>query len=271
VAIQTLNYEGRGSEMADAPIIAISGSSGLFGSAFLAKYSENLQVTKSIKFKTLADADIYKEIESLSASGTQTFLHLAWPASSAKENYRFSEENFDALRKTILLKEACSRTGINFVGIGTVVDKVGMVDSHYQLAKFCCRQMFRREIEEEKITWVRPHYVFNDDSWPNFLHSDESLPVTIQNNSPRDFIHLDDVISGLFSILQKQILGEIDLGSGWLTKPSELCKAFGKEFVIEHNEIDGVQLVASPTASPHPHLSQFWAPTKTRLLLKEKQ
>ena len=257
--------------MADAPIIAISGASGLFGSAFLSKYSENLQVTKSLKLKTLADADIYKEIESISASGTQTFLHLAWPASSAKENYRFSEENFDALRKTVLLKEACFRMGINFVGIGTVLDKVGMADNHYQLAKFSCRQMFRHEIEEERITWVRPHYVFNDDSWPNFLHSDESLPVTINNNSPRDFIHLDDVISGLFFILQKQMFGEIDLGSGWLTKPSELCEAFGKEFIIEHSETDGVQLEASPTANPHPRLSQHWAPTKTHALLKEKQ
>lgn len=257
--------------MADAPIIAISGASGLFGSAFLAKYSENLQVTKSLKLKTLADVDIYKEIESISASGTQTFLHLAWPASSAKENYRFSEENFDALRKTVLLKEACFQAGINFVGIGTVVDKVSMADSHYQLAKFSCRQMFRREIEEEKIAWVRPHYVFNDDSWPSFLHSNESLPVTILNNSPRDFIHLDDVISGLFIILQRQMFGEIDLGSGWLTKPSELCEAFRKEFIIKHSGTDGVQLEASPTASPHTRLKQHWAPTKTHALLKEKQ
>ena len=257
--------------MADAPIIAISGASGLFGSAFLSKYSENLQVTKSLKLKTIADADIYKEIESISASGTQTFLHLAWPASSAKENYRFSEENFDALRKTVLLKEACFRMGINFVGIGTVLDKVGMADNHYQLAKFSCRQMFRHEIEEERITWVRPHYVFNDDSWPNFLHSDESLPVTIHNNSPRDFIHLDDVISGLFLILQKQMFGEIDLGSGWLTKPSELCEVFGKEFIVEHSGTGGVQFEASPTASPHPRLMQHWAPTKTHALLKEKQ
>jgi nucleoside-diphosphate-sugar epimerase len=257
--------------MADAPIIAISGASGLFGSAFLAKYSENLHVTKSLQLQNLADADIYREIESLSAFGTQTFLHLAWSASSSKENYRFSEENFDALRKTVLLKEACSQMGIKFVGIGTVVDKVGITESYYQLAKFTCRQMFRREIEEEKITWVRPHYVFNDDSWPSFLQSDKSLPVTILNNSPRDFIHLDDVISGLFLILQKKILGEIDLGSGWLTKPSELCEAFGKEFIIEQGETGGVQLEASPTASSHPRLSQYWVPTKTHALLKEKQ
>jgi nucleoside-diphosphate-sugar epimerase len=257
--------------MANAPIIAISGASGLFGSTLLAKYSKNLQVIKSLKLKTLEDAEIYKEVESISASGAQTFLHLAWPASSAKENYRFSEENFDVLRKTILLKEACFRTGINFVGIGTVVDKAGMTDIYYQLAKFSCRQMFRREIEEERITWVRPHYVFNDDSWPNFLHSDNSSPVTILNDSPRDFIHLDDVISGLFSILQQQIFGEIDLGSGWLTKPSELCEVFGKEFIIEQNGTNGVHLEASPTASPHPRLSQHWVPTKTQALLKEKQ
>ncbi len=256
--------------MADAPIIAISGASGLFGSAFLKTYSASLQITKSIKLKTLADSDLYREIESIAACGTQTFLHLAWPASSSKDDYRCSDENFDALRKTILLKEACFRAGINFVGIGTVLDNVGVSASFYQLAKFSCRQMLRHEIVEESITWVRPYYVFNDDSWPNFLHADKSLPVRILNDSPRDFIHLDDVISGLFLILEKQIFGEIDLGSGYLTRPSELCAALGKEFSIESRERVGKQLEVSSTASQHRRLSRYWVPTKTHSLLKGK-
>jgi nucleoside-diphosphate-sugar epimerase len=257
--------------MADAPLVAISGASGLIGSAFMNKYSASLRLTKILKMKSLTYDQVLSEIESISASGTKSLLHLAWPASSSSDNYRISEDNFDALRKTILTQEACSQFGINFIGIGTILDKVSSVDSYYQMAKFTCRQMFRREIAEERITWVRPYFVFNNNSWPGFLHVPKKSSVRILNDSPRDFIHLDDVVSGLFTILEKEIRGEIDLGSRRLTKPSELCEKLGKNYIIESADSGEASAEYSTSAAEHPLLSQHWAPTKTHALLKEMQ
>jgi nucleoside-diphosphate-sugar epimerase len=257
--------------MADAPLVAISGASGLIGSAFMNKYSASLRVTKILKMKRLTDSQIFKEIESISAFGTKSLLHLAWPASSSSDNYRVSEDNFDALRKTILIQAACSQFGINFIGVGTILDKISSVDSYYQMTKFTCRQIFRREISEERITWVRPFFVFNNNSWPGFLHVPQNSSVRILNDSPRDFIHLDDVVSGLFTILERELRGEIDLGSRRLTKPSELCDRLGKNYIIQNADSDEASGEYSTYATEHPLLSQHWAPTKTHALLKEIQ
>jgi nucleoside-diphosphate-sugar epimerase len=257
--------------VADVTVVAISGSSGLFGSAFLAKLPKELQISGSVKLRSLTTLEIYNEVEVLAAAGTKTFLHLAWPASSFVGNYRSSEENFEVLRKTIILEEACFEFGISFIGVGSVLDKVGDVKNYYHLTKFACRQMLDSQIQSESIAWIRPYYVFNNDSWPEFIHENKSLPVRILNNSPRDFIHLDDVVTGLFAIIKHGILGEIDLGSGLMTKPSELCDVLGKRYQIESEpsgEMIGSELLYS---HQHPRLLEHWAPKTTHTLLKERK
>lgn len=257
--------------MADVTLVAISGSSGLFGAAFLAKLPKELQISGLLKLKSLTTSEIYKEVEKLAATGTKTFLHLAWPASSSVGNYRSSEENFHVLRKTIILEEACFVSGISFIGVGSVLDKVSAIKNYYHLTKFVCRQMLNSQIHNESIAWVRPYYVFNTDSWPQFIHENKSLPVRILDNSPRDFIHLDDVITGLFAIIQHGILGEIDLGSGLMTKPSELCDALEKKYQIE-SEPPGDMIASEILYShQHPRLLEHWSPNATHALVKARK
>jgi nucleoside-diphosphate-sugar epimerase len=256
--------------VADATLIGLSGESGLFGSAFLSNIPQEICISGSINLRSLSATEIFSEVEKLAKLGSESFLHLAWPASSSLGNYRFSEENFDVLQKTIILQDACMRTGINFIGIGSVLDKVSTVENYYHLAKFACRQMLKARILDETITWIRPHYVFNDVSWPEFIHANNNLPVIIFNDSPRDFIHLDDVITGIIAIISHKIKGEIDLGSGIMTKTSDLCNALGKQYKIESDMSMQHLNNNQRSAQSHSRLSQYWAPNKTRTLLKER-
>jgi len=256
--------------LADATLIGLSGASGLFGSAFLSNLPQEIVVSGSISLRSKSTAEIFREVEKLAKLGSESFLHLAWPASSSLSNYRFSEENFEILQKTIMLQEACLQTGINFIGIGSVLDKVSTIENHYHLSKFACRQMFKTRIIDETITWIRPYYVFNDDSWPDFIYATKNEPVMIINDSPRDFVHLDDVITGIISIISHKIKGEIDLGSGIMTKPSDLCKALGKQYKIESDMLVDHLNDNQLRSQTHSILSKYWSPHKTRALVKEK-
>jgi nucleoside-diphosphate-sugar epimerase len=257
--------------MADALSVAVSGSTGLIGSAFLEKIPEKIQITNRIHFKTLNVSEIPGIVETISSQGVDVFLHLGWPASTFEGDYRSSESNFDALQKTIVLKEACLRANISFVGIGSVVDANYDHGNLYQLAKFACRQMLEPDIQNETITWVRPYYVFDDGSWPNFLHADNGSPTIIQDNGFRDFIHIEDVVTGLWAIIQHQLKGKIDLGSGILKKPSDICEIYGKDFRVHSNSAEALGISLYDSAESHYRLSQYWAPFKTQKLFKERK
>jgi nucleoside-diphosphate-sugar epimerase len=270
LAIRAVNHQARGPDVADTTLIGLSGESGLFGSAILSNLPQEIRISGMINLRSLPTVEIFREVEKLAKLGSESFLHLAWPASSSLSNYRFSEENFEVLQKTIILQDACMQTGINFIGIGSVLDKVSTVENYYHLAKFACRQMLKARILDETITWIRPYYVFNDDSWPEFIYATKNLPVIIFNDSPRDFIHLDDVVTGIIEIISHKIKGEIDLGCGIMTKPSDLCTVLGKGYSIELDghaaHLNNHQL----SSQPHSILSHYWAPNKTLELLKGK-
>jgi nucleoside-diphosphate-sugar epimerase len=257
--------------MANALSIAVTGSTGLIGSAFLDKIPEKVLLERRIHLNTLAVSAIPNVVQSLSSEGVDVLLHLGWPASTFKENYRFAESNFDALQKTIVLKEACLENNILFVGIGSVVDSFCGDGNFYQLTKFACRQMLSSEIRDEIITWVRPFYVFNNDSWPTFLHGDVNLPILIQDNNDRDFIHIDDVVTGLWAIIQHRIRGEIDLGSGILRKPSDICAVFGKEFQVRSDFVEKTVSSQYAPAKPNLQLSKYWNPKQTIDIFKERK
>jgi nucleoside-diphosphate-sugar epimerase len=257
--------------MADATLVAISGATGLFGKAFLAKLPNEIKISGSLRLRNLSTLEIYREVEKLASIGTKSFLHLAWPASSSLGNYRTSEENFDVLQKTVILQSACLQNGVSFVGLGSVLDKVREVENYYHLTKFVCRKFFESQILDRTLTWVRPYYVFNHDSWPEFMHVNNSPIVRILNNSPRDFIHLDDIVTGLFAIIEHRIMGEVDLGSGLMTKPSDICEALGKKYRIESNPSGNLTTLNVLYAHPHLGLSEYWTPKITLSLVKEKQ
>jgi len=257
--------------LADALSIAVTGSTGLIGTAFLDSIPREVLLKGRIHLKTIAVSAIPEAIQSLSSERVDVLLHLGWPASTFKENYRVAESNFDALQKTIVLKEACLKNNISFVGIGSAVDNFCGDGNFYQLTKFVCRKMLSCEIRDEIITWVRPFYVFNNDTWPAFLHGDVDLPILIRDNTARDFVHIDDVVTGLWAIIQNRMRGEIDLGSGILRKPSDICALYGKEFRISSDFLETTESPQYAAAQPNLQLSQYWNPRKTQDLFKERK
>ena len=221
--------------MAVTRLIGVSGLSGLIGSELAQVISDQVHLVPSQSFSTISLDSIDSEIERLSKQGVTGFLHLAWPAASTDENYKTSLKNFGALEKTIEVKRSCDKWGVGFFGVGTGIDKSIDHDSNYSIAKFEARKAFLEDIIEKRVSWIRPHYVFNGKDWPRFIYLEgEELPL-IQDNTPRDWVHIKDVASGIMKVLELDLKGEVDIGSGLLIRPSELCDALDIKFSISES------------------------------------
>ena len=219
--------------MARTKLIAISGASGLLGKSFIAMLSPDIEVVHKLSFSTIKIDEIVNQIKTSAESGAEYFLHLGWPASTTGDNYRISPKNFEALEKTLVAKRVCSQFGISFIGLGTALDRFPFSDNTYSLTKYVAKQVFINDITSGNITWLRPFFVFDNCYWPRFMHAEKEERIEINDDTPRDYIYLNDVIRGIESVIRLDIKGEVDLGSQILRSPSELCIALGKQFCIK--------------------------------------
>ena len=253
--------------MAAIKLVAASGASGLIGTAFKENLSPDFKIVHEIKSSIINISDIATEVELAASKGAKDFIHLGWPASSNSENYRISKSNFDALEKSLVLRRACEKFDMNFIAFGSPIDLALEVNNAYSLTKYVLRQILLDDIMNQKITWLRPFYIFNDSSWPHFLHQNE--PILIIDDSPRDFIHISDVVNAIELIVRTQIRGEVDVGSQILTKPSELCSSLGKNFYLDANLASINKLVYFP-AKLNEKMSSVWQARKTQQILRKK-
>ena len=254
--------------MAAIKLVATSGASGLIGTAFKESLSSDFKIVHEIKSSIINISDIAAEVELAASKGAKDFIHLGWPASSNSENYRISKSNFDALEKSLVLRQACEKFDMNFIAFGSPVDLALEVNNAYSLTKYVLRQILLDDIMNQKITWLRPFYIFNDSSWPHFLHQNE--PILIIDDSPRDFIHISDVVNAIELIVRTQIRGEVDVGSQILTKPSELCSSLGKNFYLDANLASTNKMIYFP-AQLNGKMSAVWQACKTQQILKNKK
>jgi len=247
-------------------LIAISGSTGLIGKTFIEKLSADIKIIHTVNSSKVKIHGIEKEIEYASQKGAEYFLNLGWPASSYGASYQNSLQNFDALEKTLAFRRACEIFHIDFIGVGSVVDKTPLPKNLYSLTKYVAREIFSDAIETRKITWLRPYYVFNLATWPYYLHNTENEKVIINNDAPRDFIHVNDVAEAIESVIRLGIKGEIDLGSQLLKRPSEICEIMKKEYCVSHNNsVENSFLISKKNIT----LSQVWKPKNTLQFFNE--
>jgi nucleoside-diphosphate-sugar epimerase len=248
-------------------LVAVSGASGLVGTSFKENLPSDFRIVHEVKSSIINISNLAAEVELAASRGAKDFIHLGWPASSNHENYRISKSNFDALEKSLILRRACEKFDMNFIAFGSPMDLLLSVDNAYSLTKYVLRQILLDDIVSQKITWLRPFYIFNDSSWPHFLHQNE--PVIIIDDSPRDFIHISDVVIAIELVVRTQIRGEVDVGSEILTRPSELCRSLGKNFYFDENVASINKMVYFP-AKLNEKMSSVWRARKTQQILKKK-
>ena len=160
-------------------------------------------------------------------------LHLSWPASSFAGNYRSTLENLKARDKTIELGRLCMEEDTWFIGMGSVLDDEAFAGSSlYAETKREAKNALFSLMDGANFTWMRPFWVFEPPFWPSFLFPVEGQTPKIEDDRPRDFIHVDDVATAISAILEKQLKGSIDIGSSLGRSPSSILGAIGQPYEL---------------------------------------
>lgn len=211
--------------------VLITGATGLIGRHTLSAWPDELgRVTIRHDEHDLLAAGEFDRL--ISSEQPEIVVHLAWSASSTP-GYRFHPDNASWRRVSAEAARSCARAGIGFVGLGTVVDDQAG-DDPYTESKHGLRTDVAELIDDRRITWLRPFYVFDPDvPSPAVLREaiaarDDGRPAVLQSPGARhDFIHAADVGAAVVTAVRHGLRGAIDIGSGDLHRVSDLVKAVG--------------------------------------------
>lgn len=245
-------------------LIAITGLTGFIG-GYLRRFLELQGVEfKPISVRALGEEYIQAEIRKLKNEGVRAIVHLGWPASST-EDYKNSTDNVEASNLSIDLGRSCVQTGIHFLGLGSPAEFFPN-KSQYARSKRDCRDGLQGLIDSGQVTWLRPHYVFDDQTWPQFIR-DAALGVKIRifDDSAKSFIHVEDVVGAIALAVSAGLTGEIDILPRKKVRPSELLVALGYRFEV----IDAIE---HPDYAAHLKtdslMANGWLPAKTEEVLR---
>jgi nucleoside-diphosphate-sugar epimerase len=139
----------------------------------------------------------------------------------------------------------------------------------YATAKQALRRSLAPLIEAGSVTWVRPFYVFDPETRrPAVLAEllaarDEGRPARLREpNARHDFVHVHDVATGMAQVVQQDLQGAVDLGSGRLRTVAQFASATGCDWVQEGAAAEDV-VHANRAADISTLRAAGWAPTKT--------
>jgi UDP-glucuronate decarboxylase len=211
--------------------VLITGATGLLGRHTMAAWPGSLDVV-TVRHgidDLLAPGVFGRLVRDLAPDAV---LHLAWIASSTP-GYRSSPLNGTWREASLAAAEICLRLGTRFVGTGTVLDLQTDGDP-YTAAKAGLRHDLAPAIAAGAVTWVRPHYVFDpDEPSPAVLRAaaearTQGRPVELSSPAAEhDFVHAADVGRAVVAVVQSELTGFVDIGSGRLRSVGALVEASG--------------------------------------------
>lgn len=191
-------------------------------------------------------------------------LHLAWDASDA--DYRSSRKNLDWLVESSMLARTFRANGgmrAVFAGTCAEYDRHASLYAASKAALTDSVSAFARA-DGWRFAWGRIFWAYGPHGAPHRL-----VPYVIErllagepaHCSPgaqvRDFVHVGDVASGLLALLESELEGPVDIGTGEGTPVRTVVELIARQIGREElTHFDGAvpppeepgQLVASPLA-----------------------
>jgi nucleoside-diphosphate-sugar epimerase len=212
----------------DTQVILI-GAKGFLGS-HLAAYLKNFGVEilespkiveKEIWFKWIRE-------QNLSSAQAPWIVNCGW-VSTADSNYRQNDRNNDWIDYTEWIAAAALEIGANLLSIGSCLELIPQNREVYTIAKRAAFDQVKLKMPPTQWVWVRPYYIYSKSKGrPRVLESARKSVRAKQRlelfnpNAAHDFISIHDVVSAIGVIMRENLWGEHDIGTGFLTRVSDL-------------------------------------------------
>ncbi|HEV3168101.1 MAG TPA: NAD(P)-dependent oxidoreductase [Isosphaeraceae bacterium] len=206
---------------------------------------EGLDERLEIMRVDLADADEVRI--KISDSKPDACIHLAWYAEPGK--YLDAQENLDSLRYSLNLVETLGRTGCrHMVGVGTCFeyelgpsllteDSVTKPQTLYAAAKLAFSLVAAQRLAQLGIgmAWARLFYMYGPyederrlvPAAINALAAGREFPCT-SGEQVRDYMHIEDVASGICELSRKSLQGTFNVCSGRPVTVATLVQTLGE-------------------------------------------
>lgn len=200
--------------------IIVTGATGFIG-------SNTIPLLKKLNYETygisrngwipcdiLNDNDIRKTMERIKPTH---LLHLAWDVS---DGYMTSINNFDwLLRSQILIKSFAECGGKRVVIAGT---GCGNQEAYYCACKHLLNESIKTYAAQAGLSYAygKIFYLYGESERGNRLIPGminsllDNKPFTLRQNNVGDYLYVKDVASALVTILNSDIEGDVDIGSG---------------------------------------------------------
>jgi nucleoside-diphosphate-sugar epimerase len=253
--------------------ILVIGSSGLIGSQLCEILKGDYEIHHNT-FDLLRDEELSELKKYLLSNKISIVVQLAWNSNSTSE-YHLSLANYDWRDLTINLSVFCHEKNIRFIGVGSCLDRKNSSINPYIDSKFQTKKQLLSMKSNNLVAWVRPFYVINfEQKRPRIIRDyleNENTFILKKPNEKLDYIFSDDVATGFKSVIDNQLLGEIDIGSGFLTSNldfiSRLKELHGKsDFRMEN--VDQEHILGEIAS---PFLRKFgWTPKITEKFFGKK-
>ncbi len=260
--------------------LLITGATGLIGRHLLAVLAASTQAPgEVIPWDRVAMGSLLRASDQRAAIDVvrpTVLLHLAW-SSTQTDDYDVALENYDWASSGIELARECINRGIWFIATGSAADTVG--DGSFQSPYSAAKRQFRSEVQalsaRGRTTWLRPQYVVSiEDRRPRvvraYLDRGPGSGFKLLDPDRRvDFIHVDDVASGIALAIEHGLTGTVDLGSGTLHSARELLAALDR-FTSPEASRGSSRTPSASLTRPDRLLDLGWQPVRTQALFGDR-
>lgn len=255
-----------------AGLALITGGSGLLGQHVLHHWTSLLEprLVDRATHDLLLPGTMTRLVEK---ERPDVVLHLAWVASGTP-GYRDSTVNDAWVAASLEAHQACTAIGAHFIGTGTGLDTARAKDRYGQ-AKQVLRTSLAPAIDSGQMTWLRPFYVVDvERGRPEVVAaalqakaSSQDVPLRTPHSS-HDFVHVSDVGRAISLVVERQLSGPVDIGSGVTRRVHELVEALGVAWrPDEPQDLQTLQASHAHAAADTSTLrAEGWYPTHTEEL-----
>lgn len=205
--------------------LLITGSTGLLGRYFIDALQSDPDrfAWEIVRWDRRAHGDLTSSssLDQVKKLRPDVVLHFAWLNTTAPK-YDLDEKNQEWARSTTQLANTCAELGIWFIGLGTCLElQESTVDTNYVSAKKSVFNALNEPLIQEKCTWIRPHWIVDiGQKRPRVVAAaldarNRGIPFTPDNPTARlDFIDARDVAAACLAILNSDVRGVVEVGSG---------------------------------------------------------
>jgi nucleoside-diphosphate-sugar epimerase len=256
-----------------ATSILIIGSSGLIGSPLCKILKDDYEIHCNT-FDLLKVVGLAGVKEYILLNRISTVVQLAWNSNS-KIDYHLSLANYEWRDLTINLSIFCQNNNIKFIGVGSCLDRKNSYINPYINSKFETKKQLLSMKSTNLITWVRPFYIISlEQKRPSIIRDyfeSEDKFILKNPNEKLDYIFIEDIVTGFKSVIDNQIVGEVDIGSGFLTSNLDLITRLKKFRGKSDFSMENVDHKYKPGEVASAFLRQFgWTPHVTEIFFGKK-